>query len=51
MITAQMIKEKAKELGAGVCGIGDIKYFIGRKLAHYAFPLSCTMEGSASPLV
>jgi epoxyqueuosine reductase QueG len=24
-----MIKEKAKELGAGVCGIGDIKYFIG----------------------
>ena len=29
MITAQMIKEKAKELGAGVCGIGDIKYFIG----------------------
>ncbi len=29
MITATMIKEKAKELGAGVCGIGDIKYFIG----------------------
>ena len=24
-----MIKEKAKELGAGVCGIGDIKHFIG----------------------
>lgn len=29
MLTATMIKEKAKELGAGVCGIGDIKYFIG----------------------
>ena len=29
MITAAMIKEKAKELGAGVCGIGDIKHFIG----------------------
>lgn len=29
MITAAMIKQKAKELGAGVCGIGDIKHFIG----------------------
>lgn len=29
MITAKMIKEKAIELGAGVCGIGDIKHFIG----------------------
>lgn len=27
MITAELIKEKAKELGAVVCGIGDIKYF------------------------
>lgn len=27
MITAEFIKEKAKELGAVVCGIGDIKYF------------------------
>ena len=27
MITAEIIKEKAKELGAVVCGIGDIKYF------------------------
>ena len=34
MITAQMIKEKAKELGAGVCGIGDIKYFIGDDPEH-----------------
>ena len=34
MITAQMIKEKAKELGAGVCGIGDIKYFIGDDPQH-----------------
>ena len=34
MITAAMIKEKAKELGAGVCGIGDIKYFIGDDPQH-----------------
>lgn len=34
MITATMIKEKAKELGAGVCGIGDIKYFIGDDPQH-----------------
>ena len=34
MITAAMIKEKAKELGAGVCGIGDIKYFIGDNPQH-----------------
>lgn len=27
MITAEMIKEKAKELGAVLCGIGDIKLF------------------------
>lgn len=29
MITAEMIKEKAKELGAGCVGIGDIKHFVG----------------------
>ena len=34
MITAAYIKEKAKELGAGVCGIGDIKYFIGDDIQH-----------------
>jgi hypothetical protein len=34
MITAQMIKEKAKELGAGVCGIGDIRHFIGDDPQH-----------------
>ena len=34
MITASMIKEKAKELGAGVCGIGDIKHFIGDDPQH-----------------
>lgn len=34
MITATMIKEKARELGAGVCGIGDIKYFIGDNPQH-----------------
>ena len=34
MITAQMIKQKAKELGAGVCGIGDIKHFIGDDPQH-----------------
>ena len=34
MITASMIKEKAKELGAGVCGIGDIKYFADEDIQH-----------------
>lgn len=34
MITSAMIKEKAKELGAGACGIGDIKYFIGDNPQH-----------------
>lgn len=34
MITASMIKQKAKELGAGVCGIGDIKHFIGDDPQH-----------------
>ena len=29
MLTAKIIKEKAKELGAVLCGIGDIKYFEG----------------------
>ena len=37
MITAAMIKEKAKELGAGVCGIGDIKYFIGDDPQHHLY--------------
>lgn len=34
MITSEIIKEKAKELGAGVCGIGDIKYFVGDDPQH-----------------
>ncbi len=34
MVTSAMIKEKAKELGAGVCGIGDIKYFVGDDPQH-----------------
>ncbi|MBE7040276.1 MAG: hypothetical protein E7398_06085 [Ruminococcaceae bacterium] len=34
MITAEMIKEKAKELGAVLCGIGDIKLFEGVKPEH-----------------
>ena len=34
MITAAKIKEKAKKLGASVCGIGDIKYFIGDDPQH-----------------
>jgi epoxyqueuosine reductase QueG len=34
MITAEMIKQKAKELGAGLCGIGDIKHFIGDNPQH-----------------
>ena len=29
MLTSKIIKDKAKELGAMVCGVGDIKYFIG----------------------
>ena len=29
MLSAKLIKEKAKELGAVMCGIGDIKYFEG----------------------
>ena len=29
MLTAKIIKEKAIELGASACGIGDIKYFEG----------------------
>ena len=34
MITAEMIKEKARELGAAICGIGDIKHFIGDASEH-----------------
>ena len=34
MLTASMIKQKAKELGAGVCGIGDIKHYIGDDIQH-----------------
>ena len=34
MITSDMIKKEAKKLGAGVCGIGDIKYFIGDDPQH-----------------
>ena len=29
MITAQMIKDRAKELGAAVCGIGSLDLFEG----------------------
>lgn len=29
MLTAEMIKKKAEELGAVLCGIGDIKYYEG----------------------
>ena len=34
MITSEMIKAEAKKLGAGVCGIGDIKHFIGDDPQH-----------------
>ncbi len=34
MMTAQDIKAYAKELGATVCGIGDIKHFIGDNPQH-----------------
>ena len=29
MLDAKIIKEKAKELGAVLCGIGDIKHYEG----------------------
>ena len=29
MLTAEFIKQKAKELGAMTCGIGDISYYEG----------------------
>jgi len=34
MISASMIKEKARELGAAVCGIGDIKHLAGEPIQH-----------------
>ena len=34
MITSKMIKEYAMELGAGVCGVGDIKHFVGDDARH-----------------
>ncbi len=34
MINSEIIKQKALELGAGVCGIGDIKHFIGDDPQH-----------------
>ena len=32
MLTAEIIKNKARELGAVLCGIGDIKYFEGEDI-------------------
>lgn len=32
MLTAEIIKQKAKELGAAVCGIGDINNFVSESL-------------------
>lgn len=34
MITAEMIKERARELGAAVCGIGDIRHLAGEPIQH-----------------
>ncbi len=34
MLTKEIIKEKAKELGAAVCGVGDISHFIGDDPQH-----------------
>ena len=45
MITAKMIKEKARELGAGVTGIGDVKHFIGDDLQRS--PLSILPNAKA----
>ena len=39
MITAEMIKEKARELGAGVCGIGDVSYFKEDAPEHNPFSI------------
>ena len=32
MLTSEIIKQKAKELGAAVCGIGDINNFVPESL-------------------
>ncbi len=42
MLTAEMIKAKAKELGAVLCGIGDIKHFEGDDIQRN--PLSILPE-------
>lgn len=34
MITSELIKQKAFELGASVCGIGDISHFVGDDPQH-----------------
>lgn len=34
MITAEMIKERARELGAAVCGIGDIRHLADEPIQH-----------------
>lgn len=45
MLTAEQIKQKAQELGAAVCGIGDISHFIGDDPQHN--PLSILPEAKA----
>lgn len=34
MVTAEMIKQRAKELGASICGIGDVSLFVGDDPRH-----------------
>jgi len=39
MLTAKFIKEKAKEFGASICGIGDVELFRGDDIQHSPFSI------------
>ncbi|MBR2930309.1 MAG: hypothetical protein IKC32_03665 [Clostridia bacterium] len=45
VLTAAMIKERALALGAGACGIGDIRHFVGDDIQHN--PLSILPNATA----
>jgi len=38
-MTAEFIKQKAKEFGASICGIGDVKLFEGDDIQHNPFSI------------